>query len=196
MPIDDGYGDETPEQTALRFLRWSHDAASKMTHADSLIYDDLVQEAMISIWRTAETKHIRNAVYLTKTARYRMVDVASGERPMTGGDSTPGPRYRPKETSVDWEEISADPGPLEALLEAADLLDAVELAYHHGEICEALDGLREDHRRYVVERFWHGKRDVEIAAEMEVDKRLLNLWWRRTIRPALAERLQHLQEAL
>jgi hypothetical protein len=35
---------------------------------------------------------------------------------------------------------------------------------------------------------------MEIAAEWGVDRRLLNTWWRRTIRPALAESLRHLAE--
>jgi DNA-directed RNA polymerase specialized sigma24 family protein len=193
MGLDDGWGDETPEQTALRFEHWAHDRAGRMVAPSSQIYDDLVQEALIAAWRTAAEKGIRNATYITKAARHRMLDVVTGKQ-MTGGDPTPGPRYRPKEVVLDWQEISAEPGPMDALLEAADLLGAVEWAYHRGEIGAALSALSPTHRAYVVERFWYGKRDMEIAAEWGVDRRLLNTWWRRTIRPALAESLRHLAE--
>lgn len=184
--IDDGWGDETPEQTALRFLHWSHWHAGQLVPATDALYDDLVQEALITAWRTAEEKGIRNAVYVTTAARYRQQGVAAG-RPMTGGDSTPGPKSRPAEQRVDTYD-DLDP----ALLAAPELLDTVEWAYHRGEILAVLDGMDPRHRRYVWAKFFEGKRDFEIAAEMAVDKRLLNTWWRRTIRPRLAAELEHL----
>jgi RNA polymerase sigma factor (sigma-70 family) len=76
-----------------------------------------------------------------------------------------------------------------ALLEAPDVLDGVALAYHHGEIAEALDDLPAHWRQYVIDRFWHGMSDAESNARRETSVR----WYR--VRPVLAERLAHLADA-
>jgi DNA-directed RNA polymerase specialized sigma24 family protein len=44
----------------------------------------------------------------------------------------------------------------ETLLAAADLIDSIQLAYHRGEIVQALDSLTPQQKRYVVLRFWCG----------------------------------------
>lgn len=175
-----------------RFQHWSHMVAGSMTDPNGLLYDDLVQEGLIEIWRTAEKIEDPSAVYLTKAARYRMQDVVTGNRPMTGGDSAPGPKYRPVTTAVDWAEVGDDDPNWAYLLEAADLLDAVDWAYHEGDILRALDTLRPDYRQYVVLKYWHGLRDVEIEQHMGVSRKVIGTWWSRSIKPALQRELAHL----
>lgn len=192
--IDDGFGEETPAQIVDRYRKWCHTVAGALVNASDALYDDLVQEAMISIWRTAKDKGDVGAVYFTKAARYRMFSVLQG-RPLIGGDSTPGAKYRPTTVGVDWHAVendAEDDSTWALLLEAADLLDAVDWAYHVGEITAVLNTLRPDHRRFVEAKYWHGMRDVEIAALMEVDRKLLNTWWRRDIKPVLQRELAHL----
>jgi RNA polymerase sigma factor (sigma-70 family) len=53
------------------------------------------------------------------------------------------------------ELLDSDQG-FESLLTAADLVDQIILAYHRGQIVQALDTLSPAQKRYVVLRFWCG----------------------------------------
>ena len=199
--VSDGYGsDLTNAEAVERFWRWSYTVARDFATPAHLDIDDLAQESLIAMWRVLEKRGGRAHVaapYLTLTGRMAMLGVAQGS-PLTGGDSTPGPKSRPSTVGVDWGSAAAGDGDgygLGRLLEAADLLDAVDWAYHHGEILDCLHGLTLDDRTYVYSRFWQGKTDTEIAAERGVSNKMLGNRWKRTIRPALAERLSHLAGA-
>lgn len=195
--IDDGFGDETSAEVAMRFSSWSHAVAGTMVNASSALYDDLVQESLIEVWRTVEKTGVTNAVYLTKSARFRMMQVVSG-KPMIGGDSTPGPKSRPTTVGVDWDAIESDPEERSSwmnLLAAADMVDAVDWAYHQGEIAAALDALKPTHRTYVYRKYWLGWKDTEIAKEMGVDRRRVVDWWANTIKPSLRKTLAHMGDA-
>jgi DNA-directed RNA polymerase specialized sigma24 family protein len=71
----------------------------------------------------------------------------------------------------------------------ADLLDSVTLAYHHGEIREAIAALPESYRDYVVDLFWHGLTERESNR-----KRATGVRWER-VRLRLVESLAHLSGA-
>lgn len=71
-----------------------------------------------------------------------------------------------------------------------DDLDGIEVAYHAGEILEALDVLTPAQRRYVVARFWGGKSSSELRAMFGYDP--ASLW--RTAKPRLQDRLFYLRE--
>lgn len=193
--LNDGYGDDASiPEVVSRFRKWSHTIAGDYTAPSGMVYDDLVQEALIAIWRSLEKKGGKanvSATYLTQVARYRMQKVVTGKQ-MYGGDPKPGPRSRPQTYGVDWEEAEDAGDPITRLLEAADVLSAVEWAYHHGEIAKALGALPAAHQEYVVERFWRGKTDTEIAEERGVSNKLIGQWWRRSIRPRLRHELAHL----
>jgi len=200
--ISDGFGDDlTNAEVVANFRRWSYAVAGKTYGSSSTIdVDDLAQESMIAMWRVLEKKGGKAAVsatYLTQTGSMRMLAVQQGV-PMTGGDSTPGPKYRPTGVVVDWNAVVSgdEDWGFEHLLEAADLLHSVDLAYHAGEIAECLNALAPADRAYVHARFWQGKTDTEIAAERGVSNKMLGTRWKRTIRPVLAERLAHLAGAL
>lgn len=77
-------------------------------------------------------------------------------------------------------------------LEAPDLIDSVTLAYHRGEIYQAVDQMPEPARTYCVLRFWHGLTDAEASRELPGwHKHLLY----REVKPLLRERLAHLVDA-
>ena len=79
----------------------------------------------------------------------------------------------------------------EAVFEAADLYEGIVLAYHHGEIYEAVADLDPVCREYVFLRFWCGvgSKDAEKMVGQTVH-------FERTVRPVLRERLAHLEGAL
>jgi RNA polymerase sigma factor (sigma-70 family) len=201
--IDDGYGNDLSNgEVVAKYWRWSHAVAGRVSNPYAPAYDDVVQESLIAIWRILEKKGGKanvSATYLTFAARHRMVDVTMG-KPMTGGNSRPGPKTEPPQTqSLDVlldmggsEQVGFD---LEQVLAAADVLEAVSLAYHEGEIVRAIAGLNERDREYVVLRFWGGMTEMEIAARLQVDRKALASRWARTIRPVLHERLSHLVTA-
>lgn len=196
--VDDGYGDSvSPAEAVERFHRWTHYVASRLVDGRSKThpaYDDMVQEAKIEVWRTIQDKPHVPATYVAKAARSRMREVLTGARPLTGGDSKPGPKYRPTTECVDWQDEGAAE-PVLHLLAAPDLLDAVELAYHRGELLHALGQLQPRDREYVVLRFWSGMTDTEIAARQGVSNKLLHDRWRRAILPRLQKSLAHLATA-
>lgn len=78
----------------------------------------------------------------------------------------------------------------EAVFEAVDHYEAVALAYHYGEIHEAVASLNPLYREYVYLRFWCGMGDADAARVLGSRPH-----WHR-VRPVLAERLAHLEGAL
>lgn len=190
--INDGFGNEISEsELVANYHNWSHAVAGAMVNASSSLYDDLVQEALIEVWKVAQRKPEGvSATYVAKAAKYRMLGIVQGKQ-MTGADPTPGPKFRPAEHDVDWQD-EATTDTFQSLLVAADALAAVEWAYHQGEIVQALNALPERDRRYVVARFWEGKTDTEIAAETGVSNKSLGIRWKRTVVPRLVAQLHHL----
>jgi DNA-directed RNA polymerase specialized sigma24 family protein len=89
---------------------------------------------------------------------------------------------------------------LTAVLEAADLLEAVEISYHRGEILSAISALSTNQRRYVVYRFWLGFEPswrgagISFAEALGVE-RPDRLWTEkdRGARDRLREKLLHLE---
>lgn len=183
---------ETPEEILARFHKWTHFVAGKLTGGSMHpLYDDLVQEAKIEMLRVLEAKgHDVAATYLTQAARSRMLAALTREV-FTGGDTKPGPKSRPARELVDWAEADWQEG-LGTLLSAPDLLDGAALAYHRGELREALSALSEADRDYVVRKFWGGSTDREIEEDRGERRGASYQRWNRRIRPMLAERLEHL----
>jgi DNA-directed RNA polymerase specialized sigma24 family protein len=183
----------TETQVVADFEKWAHHRAGQMVTRDHHLYDDLVQEALIEIWRVHKAKGDPSAVLLAQKARYRMLNIVTGDRPMVGGDSTPGPKSRPTTTNVDW--ANADEVGLEHLLAAPDALEAVDWAYHEGELQAALSALTPEQREYVTLRFWGGLRDVDIEAQTGIGRKVLGNRWTRSIKPILQRELAHLDQA-
>lgn len=192
--LSDGFGDLTEAEIVGNYERWAHKVANSQAPQYSPLHDDLVQEALLEIWRVLQRKGTDvSATYLATAGKHRMLDVIQGRSPMRGSEGT-GQTYRPK--NVLPSDVFAEAAPdLWEQLTAVDALAGVEMAYHHGEILAALASLKPQYRRYVALRFWGGLRDVDIAKEMGTTNKVVGTWWSRSIRPVLAERLAHLVAA-
>lgn len=94
------------------------------------------------------------------------------------------------EYSLD-ELLDGDHG-FEHLLAAADLVDQVALAYHRGEIMQALDALSPAQKRYVVLRFWCGYVTSELKTVFGYEPGSLWTSKRNGARDKLREQLAHL----
>jgi RNA polymerase sigma factor (sigma-70 family) len=75
-------------------------------------------------------------------------------------------------------------------LEGPTHLEGVDVAYHAGEICQALDVLTDAQKKYVVARFWGSKSPAELKALFGYDPS--SLW--RDAKPRLVARLEYLRE--
>lgn len=184
---------ETHEEIVARYHKWTHFVAGKMTGGSGHpLYDDIVQEAKIEMFRVLEVKGADKvgATYLTRAARSRMLAALTREV-FTGGDTKPGPKSRPDRLLVDWQAAEG-PGVPETLLEARDELDSASLAYHQGDLADAINALDERDRHYVVEKFWGGSTDREIEVKFGERRGTSYDRWKKRIRPALAERLAHM----
>lgn len=180
--ILDGYGDEVPDDEFVgRWRAHAETTARKLVPESHASYDDLVQEALIHVWRTASARPGVSATYLAKGARMRPLQVLQGAQPI-GGDSKPGPKSRPALVGVDWSDPEC---PIDEPVAGDEALEAIEWAYHRGRIAEALDGLTERDREYVYRRFWLGETDTELAPILGVSNKALGSRWTQTIRPHL-----------
>lgn len=198
--IDDGYGDLKPwEQTEEALVGdwegWIKRAAIRICEPSDFRFDDAVQEGRIEFWRAAAEfrDHPQRVRFSLNRAKQRMWHVLHRGRPMTG-NLHKGLRYEPNQPlrldkPVGWDDTDRTFGDL---IEAPGSLDGIEMAYHHGQIAQAINALPEQHREYVVRRFWLGYTDSEIARQFGLSPNGINNRWTRTIRPALVERLDHL----
>lgn len=190
--ISDGYGDA--DEVIPRYEKWAHVVANGMlgspTHPD---HDDLVQEARIAIWISL-TKHdpAKGAMpsYLTRAAKWSMADAVERKK-WTGQESTQGVRVAYRHQQTDSLDAMIDAG-VTSMLAAADVLESVSLAYHYGQIHQAVAALSEPHREYVYLRFWAGMTPIEIAAHTGTSGSLQRYWWTKIV-PVLHENLSQLE---
>lgn len=157
--------------------------------------DDLVQEALIAWWQTEERRPDMAPGYYARAAIHAAVDAVSGTRQPFGERhhqrSGRTNHYRPDTSAVDWSDEAnrvLDPA-------AADPMEHVMLAYHHGEIAQALAELPPEDREAVVERFWGGKTWPEIEKDRGARHGSLSGRWAQSIRPKLRRHLHHLVDA-
>lgn len=190
--ISDRFGDLTLEEVIPHYERWAHKLANDMQGVNSPDHDDLVQEARIAIWHALKKYDDTQGAlptYVTRAARWRMNDAHQRQhwtgQPTKQGSKT-SDRFR-VDASLDWFMEEGITG----LLEAVDLLDGVELAYHHGQIAEAINSLPDLQRRYVVLRFWGGLTGAEINARLDPPASL-EAQWRNSMRAKLRDHLLHL----
>ena len=160
--------------------------------------EDAIQEARIAAWQSW-VKH-RNRAYMNIAVTQRLIEVVHRDRPMLG---TPKSTAKERDPLRRMNAALDDPDTREALENTLDpsivlladtVLDQVVMAYHEGEIIEAINSLPPKYQEYVVLRFWHGLKPAEIAAMQGMTTSGLKSAWNRYIRPALAERLAHLAD--
>ncbi len=138
----------TDDDLLRDYLPWLRVVAGNMIGFDSPLVQDLVQEGYIAMW-----KAIRSFVpgkgeldyWLKFKALNRMktVSIRAREHPEREPLELDRPRTETGESLAD-------------MLEGPDLLDQIDIAYHHGEIAAAIDRLSPAQKRYVIARFWLG----------------------------------------
>lgn len=209
MTPNDGFGDapavETDDETIAAYSKWLHVVANSFLPPWHDRHDDLVQEGRIAMWRALATHDPAKGSlpsWLTQAAKMRMRDVASGKGQPTGHVANRGSREVEAVVSLD---ALVEEGGVEVLLGVAAAVEGVEMAYHAGEIAEALQSLSPAQQRYVRARFWYGldpsSREPGMRAMVDLvpEARKRFLWTGSSkqvgARDRLASRLAHLVEA-
>lgn len=197
MTLSDGFGDHlSPTEIVQRYERWAHAVANAKVPESE--HEDLVQEIRLAVWKAAAKDGFDSTTpgapkYLAQAATWRMNEIIQ-RGTWTGRESTRGVRREDLKRDTTSLDTSIGGRPVLDIAEelnACDALAGVELAYHYGEIRQALDALPPQERAYVQMRFWGGRTDPEIKAELGRD---LGVLWRMRggIRDRLRTRLGHL----
>jgi RNA polymerase sigma factor (sigma-70 family) len=203
-----GYGDSLDVTEIIteseRWLAWK--AAALTRDIDER--QDLVQEGRIAMWRSLDKmdpeKFSRpdkplqeNAqLWAMTAAKMRMNDVAR-RGTWLGKPEHRGVLTMPRPSSLDdllYRNGDGDDNPIAELLTAADLLDSALIAYHRGEIYQALSDLPTRQREYVVLRFWGGYTEPMIKEALDLHTQPRNLWdaTKQAAKWRLRARLEHL----
>ncbi len=118
------------------YFRWMHREANRIADPWDPMHDDLVQEGCLAAWQQ-EQKRGQHAGFMTKQAALQMRAVAHGQA-MTGSTHKGIAGSVKPACSMDQFE----PGLRDRLTpEQADLAERAMIAYHHGEIHQAIDRL-------------------------------------------------------
>jgi RNA polymerase sigma factor (sigma-70 family) len=162
-----------------RYRRWIYAMVREMAPRLYSEWEDLAQEAWISIWKALKTYDPElgaEATYLTTAARMRVTDVLR-RHIWTGTPSIRGHRREEPATPVDtdWDWVDDQSTYIE------NRFDDALMAYHHGEIADALSKLSAADRTYV---------EHHVMMDLGQPER----WRNKRIRAQLQPLLQHLLE--
>lgn len=152
--------------------------------------DDLAQEGMIAMWKAEkewDPDRCPLESWLYTAARFRMRRVLQDSMTRKGGRGEQpvwSPRYVPIPPEVFLSSGVDSPVWMD--------LGAIELAYHHGELYEALNALTPRQREYVYLRFWLRATGVEMRAHFGYDPGALWTSSRNGARGKLQTALAHL----
>jgi DNA-directed RNA polymerase specialized sigma24 family protein len=122
------------------FERWLHREAYRVQGDLGSAHDDLVQEGRIAMWLDEVKNGTSHAGYMTREAALRMREVARGQGRQFGSEMRRVAIFPETAYLYDHE---MDPV-------QADLADKLVLAYHRGEIREALDRLPPRQRQAAI----------------------------------------------
>ena len=129
----------TDDELLGEYLGWLRTVSSKLIAIwpkYAIDQQDLIQEGYIAMWKAIRSHKPGSApldYWMKFQAHHRMKTVclrSHSEQP---------------EEIPEWFDIAAP-----------DLLERVELAYHHGEIAQAIGSLTPQQKKYVYARFWLG----------------------------------------
>jgi RNA polymerase sigma factor (sigma-70 family) len=185
MELSAGFGDQLDVSEVLKRKQALFEIMMAERGIAPSAWDDTLQEARIAAWRALGREHDTDA-YVHQAARWRIGEVRDRQN-WTGHTRRLGQPVDPLRR--------ADTLSLDAILDvglimmAEEILDRVVLAYHHGEILQAICDLEPRQRAYVILRFWGGLPDSKIAAEVGRSKATLQRDWslaRRQLRTKLA----------
>jgi len=173
--------DETDVLASYRL--WLLKMATVLLPGRRCDWHDLAQEGHIAMWRALRTYDPSRgalASWLTTAARMRMTDV------VRRGVYTGMPHHRGRPRHVDIPTAELEPAGVSTLIEG------VELAYHRGEILDALGRLSPQQREYVLLRFWGGATYGELVTRFGFNPGAI---WH-VARGRLRKQLAHLEEGL
>jgi RNA polymerase sigma factor (sigma-70 family) len=155
----------------VNYRGWLRKVATGLI-GDHALVDDLAQEGWIAMWRaTATYDPDRGALpdWLTDHAYWRMLTCVSNQAWL----GRPRRNLGRGRLSDYVEHPTADDASIWELLTAADVLDGVALAYHRGQILEAINRLSPSQRRYVYLRFWRGYKHPDLVEAFGYDPQAL-----------------------
>ncbi len=171
--FNDGFGASVEQdfeqlEADWRALLYKH--ANQLLQWEKSFIEDVVQEGRITLWKTwaelpADDPHRAHKALAHAKLRMKEVAYRSGSR-QTGNESETKVYEPKKKVSVEHEGET-----VEEWFGGVDALDGVEIAYHRGEILQAVDALTEKQRKYVYARFWYGI-DMPAGSRSEVIKEL------------------------
>lgn len=191
--IQDGFGDsgyDLLEQTIIEKQRLIEIQVSERNQ-DVNLREDLIQEARITVWKVLEKRPDAPGAYIHASTAKRIAEVLRGGT-MTGQPTNQG---KPRDPIRRKDRDSFDDPEFLVGASAPDVLGAVEMAYHEGQILDAIRALPPRYQEYVILRFWAGWTPGELAPVIGVKATNQARMWKEAIRPVLAERLAHLVDA-
>jgi RNA polymerase sigma factor (sigma-70 family) len=197
--LDDGYGDDPvrremdyeeyiAENEGLLKLKAAERTRGNVTSSDT--WDDLLQEGRIVQWTVLEKRPESARAYVSAAMSNRISECIN-RGTWTGLERTHGKPVDPIRRPLKSRDSVDDPD-VTIVVSSGDWVDHVMMAYHHGEIMQALNELTFRQREYVFDRFWLGMSNPEIAARRGLSTGEVERQWRCTIRPHLVEKLVHL----
>lgn len=194
--IHDGYGDnhyeyDEMEETIREKERLLQIQVSER-NSDTNVRDDLIQEARITVWRVLSKRPDASPAYVHASTGKRVVELVTRGHQWFGMEGRQGLERDPLRR-IDRDSFDDPDFAIGAT--SPDVLDLVAMAYHEGEILEALRTLPTEQRTYVVLRFWGGWTHNELRTVMHMNSLKMHALWDQEIRPALAARLNHLVDA-
>lgn len=150
---------------------------------------DLAQEGHIAMWRALKTydERVKLSTHLMNHARWRIIELTNRGN-FTGMESRQGRKHVAGTANNRDREQVTDPTASTFDADFEVDYDSVAVAYHHGEIYDAINTLPMQQREQIYRRFWAGDYDPHRSA-----------WWfakRIGARDRLKERLGHLEQLL
>lgn len=115
------------------FDAWLHREAYRVS-GDLGLHEDLVQEGRIAMWRDEVKNHQSHSGFMTRAAGLRMREVSRGDGRQFGSEMARVSRSVVPAVSFDQYDRPVEPTQV-------DLTDRLVLAYHQGEIHQAIDAL-------------------------------------------------------
>lgn len=186
-----------PEKILPDYRGWLWRVAMNLAR-DRQLQEDLAQEGYYAMWEALKTFDASKGAlpsHLTRAAQQRMYRAVTKDLFL----GTPGARGHTREAPAIPVDTNPDPdtevaGSIDRKLSFE--LGEVELAYHYGEIMEAIRSLTPKQREYVYYRFWHRMTNIEI--QQVIGGGNPSGHWthaERGARVRLASKLQHLADA-
>ncbi len=134
------------------------------------MYDDLIAEGRIAMWDEIQLGHGDHAGYMRQRARSRMTALLGGHKAF--GNPKIGRSYDVK-PATSFEAVAVVAPGLELTPEQTDLAERAMVAYHRGEIRQAVDRLPAGQKSAVIQLMTDGALTDTQRASLSQAKRKL-----------------------